>query len=414
MPELLLQHPWLSLLSGAFIIGLGFGFIAAATRYCNMGAVSDWVNIGDLGRMRAWFLSLMVIIAALSLLESAGSINLDQTRVDYRDPHFYWLRYTLGGILFGIGMVLAGGCTTKTLVNIGSGSIKSVLVFIIAGITAALLLGLPELRLAIDNHLNRFYIEGQSHQDLGALIHRWTSHPADVSDIRLTIGLGAALLLGLGAWRLQRGSLRRTDLWGGLGIGVVIFAGWYLTGSTFGQQLMNEAGYDFDPPAGLGTQSLTFIAPAAESLTWWQKPWGLNALTFGIAAVVGVIAGATTWYASKRQWRLVGFNSWPDLLRHATGGVLMGAGGVIAMGCTVGQGLTGAGTLALGSFTAALSMIVSAWVTLKIMLYRILYPDTGVKTLCQALLADLRIISRKKHPLRDHTPCGVRPGRCGE
>ncbi|MCL7744092.1 YeeE/YedE family protein [Guyparkeria hydrothermalis] len=415
MTASLLAHPWLMLLAGALVIGLAFGAIAGATRYCNMGAVSDWVLTGDLGRMRAWLLSIAVAVAGVALLEYAGVFDLDQTRVNYRAAYFPWLRYLLGGLLFGIGMVLAGGCTTKTLVNIGQGDMKSLWAYAVVGLTAAGLLYWPEARWFIDQTLAwpGLSLESVSieHQDVGAVIAGVTGQ-GTLGDWRLATALFIAAALLLWLWRLDEARrMRRPDLIGGLGIGLVITAGWLWTGSSTGQALMNEASLAFQPPSGTGSQSLSFVAPAAETFRLATNPM-LAWLTFGIVAMGGVILGAGLWAVLRRQFRWQGFGSWPQFASYTAGGALMGSGGIIAMGCSVGQGLSGTSTLAFGSLLALGTIVLGAFIALKTLLYRALYPESRPHLTACALLADMRLIPSRCHPFRDEDPSGTRPSGC--
>ncbi len=407
--------PWLLILAGAAGIGLPFGLIAAATRYCNMGAVSDWVLTGDPGRMRAWLLSIAVAVAAVALLEAGGVFDLDQTRVNYRAAEFPWLRYLLGGVLFGMGMVLAGGCTTKTLVNIGQGDMKSLWAYVVVGLTAAVLLYWPEARWFVDQTLAwpHFNFEAVSigHQDIGTLIAGIV--PAGTLEHwRLGTALAVSTGLVVWLWRLDGGrQMRRADVIGGLGIGLVITAGWLWTGSPTGQHLMGEAALAFDPPMGTGTQSLSFVAPAAEVLRLAEDP-AIGLVTFGIVAMLGVIVGAGVWAVMRGHFRLQGFRAWTQFVSYSVGGLLMGAGGIIAMGCSVGQGLSGSSTLALGSLIALGGIVLGAFVTLKIMLYRALYPESRRRSFVCALMADMRLIPRRCHPFRDEAPSGAPPNGC--
>ncbi|MFP4251673.1 MAG: YeeE/YedE family protein [Guyparkeria sp.] len=412
---LLFDNPWLTLLAGAALVGLAFGAIAAATRYCNTGAVSDWVLTGDPGRMRAWLLSIAVAVIGVALLETGGVLDLDQTRVNYRGAEFPWLRYLLGGLLFGIGMVLAGGCTTKTLVNIGSGDMKSLWAYAVVGLTAAVLLYWPEGRWFIDQTLAwpQLSLEAVSieHQDVGALLAGITAL-GSLEHWRLATALLVAAGLVAWLWRMDHGRrMRRADVIGGLGIGLVITAGWLWTGSAAGQALMSEAALAFDPPKGTGTQSLSFVAPAAEALRLAESP-ALELVTFGIVAMLGVILGAGFWAVARGHFRLQGFRSWSQFATYSAGGLLMGTGGIIAMGCSVGQGLSGSSTLALGSLIALGGIVLGAFVTLKVMLYRALYPESRRRSLACALMADLRLIPRRCHPFRDEDPTGERPSGC--
>ena len=126
----------------AFGLSIVFGAIANKANFCTMGAVSDWVNMGDLGRMRSWMLAVVTAILGVGVLEYTGSIDLSLTTSNetsnppYRVPNFIWLRHLLGGLMFGVGMTLASGCGNKTLVRLGEGNLKSLVVLVIMGICA--------------------------------------------------------------------------------------------------------------------------------------------------------------------------------------------------------------------------------------------------------------------------------------
>ena len=113
----------------AFLIGVVFGAIANKTNFCTMGAVSDWVNMGDKNRLRAWLLAIGLAIVATQAMRASGLIELQQAI--YLTPNFGWLGYLLGGLLFGVGMTLASGCGQRTLVRVGGGNLKSLIVIVL-------------------------------------------------------------------------------------------------------------------------------------------------------------------------------------------------------------------------------------------------------------------------------------------
>jgi len=121
------------------IFALVLGAVANKTNFCTMGAVSDWVNMNDSGRMRSWFLAIAVAILGVALLEFASLIDTGSSRVPYRGSLFFWPRYILGGLMFGVGMTLASGCGNKNLVRLGGGNLKSLLVILVAGVIAYLM-----------------------------------------------------------------------------------------------------------------------------------------------------------------------------------------------------------------------------------------------------------------------------------
>jgi uncharacterized protein len=110
------------------------GFFMARSNFCTMGAVADIFNMGDWTRMRMWMLSIAVAIFCTQAMQFAGLVDLSKSI--YTSANFTWLSYIVGGFLFGFGMVLASGCGSKTLIRIGGGSLKSLIVFIVLGLTA--------------------------------------------------------------------------------------------------------------------------------------------------------------------------------------------------------------------------------------------------------------------------------------
>lgn len=351
----------------AFAVSFLFGAIAQKTHFCTMGAVSDIVNMGDWSRMRMWLLAIGVAILGSGALHAAGLIDLGKSI--YRTPNFTWLSYLVGGLSFGVGMVLASGCGSKTLIRIGTGNLKSVVVFLVLGVVAYMtmrgFLGLFRV-----NVLEKAALTFPAGQDVPALL---TAAGMDAQ----TAFLLAVLAIGGG---LTAFCLMKRDFWtfdnllGGLGIGITVVAAWYVSG---------HLGYVAEHPetleeAFLATnsgrmESLTFVAPQAyalELLMLWSDT--SRKLTIGIASVLGVIAGSGFWAVVTRTFRWEGFASVEDTASHLIGAALMGFGGVIAMGCTVGQGITGFSTLALGSIVTFLAIVAGAAAMLKFQYWRLM------------------------------------------
>ena len=124
------------LLWSAFAIAFIMGAVANKTNFCTMGAVSDWVNIGDTGRFRAWLLAIAVAVIGVVILEYFGLAKPGEAFPPYRAGQFMWAEHLLGGLMFGIGMTLASGCGNKCLVRIGGGNIKSIMVMLVIGVIA--------------------------------------------------------------------------------------------------------------------------------------------------------------------------------------------------------------------------------------------------------------------------------------
>ena len=350
----------------AFIVSSLFGAVAQRTHFCTMGAVSDVVNMGDWTRMRQWGMALGVAMIGFYGMVFSGLI--DPAKTLYASNRFIWLSALAGGLLFGFGMVLASGCGSKTLVRIGGGNLKSVVVFVVMGIAAfATLKGITAvLRVAT---VDRIAIDFSSN----AALPNWLASAAGVSSV--SAGLVLALVLGLGLiiWALLgRDFVQFDNLLAGFGLGALIAAMWWISG---------HLGYVAEHPetlqeAFLATNSgraeaLSFVSPVAYTIDWFMFfSDKAKVLTIGIVSVFGVVAGSAVYALVTRNFRWEGFRDTEDTANHLVGAVLMGAGGVAAMGCTVGQGLSGLSTLSATSFVAVAAIVAGAVVALKYQVWR--------------------------------------------
>lgn len=356
---------------GGFALALVFGFVASKTNFCTMGAVSDVVNMGDWNRMRMWLLAIGVAVLGTAGLQLTGAV--DVAKSIYTTPNFTWLSYIVGGFLFGMGMTLGSGCGSKTLIRIGGGNLKSFVVFLMLAISAYMTLkGLFGMfRVAA---IDPITIALPSNQDLPSLLAKGLG-----ADRRTMLSAAAGVIgAGLIAFALARREFRNSsNLMGGIVVGLVIVAGWYLSG---------HLGYVAEDPNTLEEkffvtnsgrmESMSFVSPAAyllELLLLWSDK--SRVMTFGIASALGVVAGSFVYALATRTFRLESFRDPEDLINHLIGGVLMGFGGVLAMGCTIGQGLSGVSTLALGSFLVLASIIAGSALTMKIQYWRLMRED---------------------------------------
>ncbi len=351
----------------AFAAAFVFGAIGQKTHFCTMGAVSDIVNMDDWSRMRMWLLAIGVAILGAGVLHASGQIDLGKSI--YRTPTFTWLSYLLGGACFGVGMVLASGCGSKTLIRIGGGNLKSLVVFLTLGVVAYMTMrgvfGVFRV-----NVLEKAAITFPAGQDIPALLAAAGLDPQMafwLAVIGIVGGLTAFCLLKRDFWTLD-------NLLGGLGTGLMVVAAWYVSG---------HLGYIAEHPETLEEafiatnsgrmESLTFVAPQAytlELLMLWSDT--SRTMTFGIATALGVIAGSFAWSILTKGFRWEGFASVEDTASHLIGAALMGFGGVVAMGCTVGQGITGFSTLALGSIVTFIAIVAAAAATLKFQYWRLM------------------------------------------
>lgn len=396
-----------------FAIAVVLGAVVNKTNFCTMGAVSDWVNMGDTGRFRAWLLAIAVAVLGVVFLEPAGLVEAGAAFPPYRAGQLIWAENLLGGILFGIGMTLASGCGNKCLVRIGGGNLKSILVFlVIAAIAYFMINPFPGTDQTLFTVL--FYdwirplaVDLGASQDLGTLV----AGSEQALQARTIIGavLGVLLLVIAFSSRDFRGSF--DNVLGGLAVGLAVLAAWYVTSNAiidadgeqyslqaYAQQWDFLAESDAGKPADtrpLAPQSFTFINPMGQMAGYTASGFQRAYLTFGVMAVFGVVLGSLLWSVVNRSFRLEWFSSFRDFVNHLLGATLMGFGGVLALGCTIGQGITGISTLALGSFIAFGGIVLGSALTMKIQYYKMVYEEEA--SFMAALitsLVDLRLLPR--------------------
>jgi uncharacterized protein len=351
----------------AFALALAFGAIAQKTHFCTMGAVADIVNIGDWSRMRMWVLAIAVAMLGFNAMVATGWIQANNSF--YTAPRLLWLSSLVGGLMFGFGMVLASGCGSKTLVRIGGGNLKSLVVFFVVGVAAfATMKGITGvLRVAT---IDRIGIDLATGQDLPSLLKGATGAAPQT----LALVLGGGLALALIGWVLKAREGRNADvLLGGVGIGAVVAAVWYVSGRMgFLPEHPETLEVTFLATNSQRMESLSFMAPMGYTLDWLMFFSDKSkVLTIGIVSTVGVVIGSAVVALATRSFRWEGFANAEDTANHIVGAVLMGVGGVTALGCTVGQGLSGVSTLALGSFIALAAIIAGAVLALRYQLWRL-------------------------------------------
>lgn len=353
-----------------FGLGLIFGFFANKTNFCTMGAVSDVVNMGDWGRMRSWLLSIAVAILGTNYLAWSGKINLANTI--YTGQNLPWLAHIVGGFLFGIGMTLASGCGNKTLVRVGGGNLKAVVVFIYmaysANVTLRGIFAVPRVEWLQHPAVT---INLPTHQTLPYLLHN--SLGMDLATAEMVIAAVIAGLLMTFVFASKSFWENKDNLLAGVVLGAVVVAGWYVTG---------KIGWVENPETltemAVGTnsklmESMSFIAPSGYTLELWSL-WTdkSTVVTWGIATVFGVGMGSFLYAIATKAFRWEHFVSAQDMFRHIIGGVLMGFGGVTALGCTIGQGITGFSTLSIGSIITFFAIVAGAAATMKFEFWRIM------------------------------------------
>jgi len=295
------------------------------------------VLMGDGRRLRAWLLAMAVAVVGTQALAGLGLVDLGTSI--YLSPSLGWFGAIAGGLAFGFGMVLTGGCGQRTLVRLGAGNLRSIVVLMVLAVTAYMTMRglIAAARLPLEANINLDLRKaGLQSQGLAPLLGRPVA----------TLVLAGALAAYCFADARFRRSAR--DLIAGVGVGLLIVAGWAITG-VLGQD-------EFEPQP---VASFTFVAPVADSLQYLMTFTGAS-IGFGVATVGGMLVGAFIAAQASGSFRLEAFSDRADLLRHLGGAAMMGIGGVFALGCTIGQGVTGLSTLAIGSLLAVASIIAGA------------------------------------------------------
>ena len=350
----------------ALALGLAFGAIAQRTHFCTMGAVADVVNIGDWSRLRMWGLACGVAMLGFNAMVGLGWVKAADTL--YAVPEMLWLSQSVGGLMFGFGMVLASGCGSKTLVRIGGGNLKSLVVFGVIGLSAwATLRGITAVLRV--NTVDRVRLALPSGQDLPSLAAGLGGTPG-----QRALWIGGLIGFGLICWALVRREDRRAEqLLGGLGIGALVVGLWWVSG-VLGHvaehpQTLEQA---FLATNSQRMESFSFVAPLAyviDGLVFFSD--SSKRLTQGMVLVPGVVLGSAAVALFDRSFRWEGFRGVEDTASHLVGAVLMGVGGITAVGCTIGQGLSGLSTLSLGSFVAVAAIIAGSVLALRWQAWRV-------------------------------------------
>jgi len=323
------------------VIGLVYGAVGLLSGFCLTSSLRGWWAQGDSRLIRSYALALGVAIAATQLLAARGVVDLGKSI--YLQPSFSAPLMFFGGLLFGYGMVLSNGCGSRALVLLGRGNLRSFVVVIVLGITAQMTL--KGLVAPARITLLQWSQMTPSVTTLPALLAAFGINGISARMLAASAMSGALIIFAFSHAPFQRA-------WGqiaaGFAVGILVAAGWFVTGYLGAD--------DFNPAP---VTSLTFIAPIADTLQYVMLSTGLT-LNFGIATVAGVFAGSLLTALATRRFHWEGYTSPRHMLRSAGGAALMGAGGAMAYGCSIGQGLTGMSTLALASFVAVAGILLGS------------------------------------------------------
>lgn len=351
----------------ALALSVAFGFVAQRTRFCTMGAIADVMNFGDWARARMWALAAAVAMLGFNAMVALGWVAARDSI--YAAPRLLWLSALVGGGLFGIGMVLASGCGSRNLVRLGAGNLKSLVVLgAMAVASFATLKGITAV-LRVET-VERVHADLPAGQDLPSLLAAAAGGSTGAWAAALGLGLAAAVI----AWVLARPEGRsRETLFGGIGIGAVVVGMWWVSGRL---GFVPEDPQTLEP-VFLATNSRRMEAFSMAAPLGFTLDWILffsdrsKALTIGIVSVVGVTLGAAIGALTGRSFHWEGFGGVDDLAHHLVGAALMGVGGVVALGCTIGQGISGLSTLALGSMLATAGIVAGGVLGVRYQVWRL-------------------------------------------
>ena len=352
--EVLAENGPMALTLGGLLIGFLFGAIVFKTNFCTIGAISDIVSFGDTRRFRAWVLAAVTAIVGAQYLQYAGVVELSRSM--YLGASLNWVGSLLGGLMFGYGMVFAGGCASRNLARVGGGDLRSLLALIVLGIFAYMTMGgvLGPVRAWLEQStaINLADVQASS-QTLGEILRAQFGIAPEIS---VLLAFAAVVIAGLAYCFADAGfRASHVHVLSGLGVGLCVVAGWALTGLAF-DELADR------PVAPI---SLTYVRPTGDTLEWLQRYTALGWPGFGVATVFGAVLGAFVTALAMRRFKVTTFSNRNDTVRVLGGAALMGIGGVLGLGCTIGQGVTGLSTLALGSFLTTIAIVVGGVIGVK-------------------------------------------------
>ena len=341
----------------AFALAITLGVVTQRSRFCFQGGLRDWHNLGNNTRLMTYISSMAFAMLAVTVVESLSLTDLSATKPAYRSAEFAWGRYITGGFIFGFGMVLASGCGFRQLVKSGEGSLKAVWLISIMALAIYLLTRTTFFGIYVLPLFAYTTTSLSSQQDIGSLILGDSGMTA-----RLVLSAVFSAVMALVLIR-QKAS---TGVWlTAAGVAIAISLGFVLTGGEYATELADEAEFMSTPPYGLGSQSFTVSAPLGD-VVYFLDQLTFSQVTFGVLAVFGVWLGSTLSAVSSKKLKISGFDSWSDFGVASLGSLLAAFGAVLAMGCSIGHGITGIATLSIGSFIATAAIAAGGMVAIKV------------------------------------------------
>lgn len=356
--ELIAQNALTVLPLAGLTIGMAFGALMERTGFCAMGGVVDSVTLHDNRRLISWMLAAALTILGVLVLDTSTITDITKSR--YLTSPLDWFGNIFGGVLFGIGMGLAGGCVSKNIVRAGTGDLRALIVTGVVGlftfITLNGLLGPLRVAVADTTQIVPSSLGAQS-SALDDLVTAATSAPNAATEVFIAILISASVITYAAMNPHFRNSPRHIAA--GVGTALCAIAGWAITGLAYDEFALTP-----QPPT-----SISFVAPAAHTFEWMRQSTAAETVipSFAVSVVLGTLLGsfATAYLGGRLRW--VTFVDPPDTMRALSGAALMGFGGVVAGGCTIGQAVVGTSTLALGSFITFAAMIAGTVLCVRLL-----------------------------------------------
>ena len=343
--EFMDDNHWAAL---AGLLGGGaLGLSSSIGRFCTLGAIEDALYGDDYSRLRMWALALAVGISGMFGLEALGLI-------DYSQSIYYTLKWNplgsiVGGLMFGWGMALAGNCGFGALSRMAGGDLRSFIVAVVMAISAYMAIGGPTAVLR-DWLFPQTEYQGEM-QGVAHLLGRWF----DIGPLLPALGFAAVFAIWAFSGKAFRTS--RTHVVWSIIVGLAIISGFWAT------NLISVNGFD-----GITVESLSYSAPMGETLIYLMT-WSGATMNFGIGSVTGVLAGAAIGTRIKGRFRWEACDDPRELGRSVFGAFIMGTGGVIALGCSIGQGLTAFSVLAYSAPVVLVSIFIGAALGLRYLIH---------------------------------------------
>ncbi|MEO0790906.1 MAG: YeeE/YedE family protein [Pseudomonadota bacterium] len=311
------------------LLGGAFGVLAQRARFCLRRGVAG-PETERLPALGTWSAALATSVLATSLLVSGGVLDFSEHR--FLGSNVPLLAIVIGGLMFGVGMVLTRGCASRLTVLAGSGNLRALVSLVVFAIAAH-----ATLKGALAP--TRVWVSSVS-VDFGAI-----TSLAALPGGAAVWGVALAILLAVFA---TRSGARARDLAMGVGIGALVVAGWYGTGVVLAD--------DFDP---IPFESLALTSSSTETLFWLVAGTAITP-GFGVGLIGGVLVGAGVSALLSGEFRIERFEADTPVERYLGGSVLMGVGGVLAGGCTLGAGLAGVSTMSFAALAALVSIVAGA------------------------------------------------------